>query len=202
MSEGGREHGGDGAGGDLPGWARRWGEHPLGPVLLFVFAVAEACLFPAPTEALFLALAVGRPRRSPRLAAVATAGGVVGAGIGYGFGASFFERVGRPVLEWYGLLPRFDAVGALYRDHLFLALATSGYTPVPWVLYTIAAGALGVPLLLFLAGSLVGRGVKYALLGALTWWLGPAVHAFLARHLRLAAVLAVVVVLVLLLARL
>lgn len=180
----------------------RWAAHPLGPVLLFLSAVAEACLFPAPTEAVFLALAVGRPRRSPRLALLAATGGLVGAAVGYTMGAAFFESVGRPVLDGYGLLPRFDAVGALYHDSLFLALATSGYTPIPFVLYTVAAGAFGVPLLPFLAGAFAGRAVKYALLAALAWWLGPAVHAFLARHLRLAMLAAAVLVAALLLARL
>lgn len=181
-------------------WVERWGAHPLGPAALFAAAVLEACLFPAPTEAVFLALALARPRRAWRLAALATAGGVVGAGVGYWIGASFFERVGQPVLEWYGLFPRFEAVGALFRENLLLALATSGYTPVPWVLYTIAAGAFGVPLLPFLLGAAVGRGVKYGILAGLAWYLGPRVRAFLERHLLLfaAAVTLVVIVLVLL----
>ena len=179
----------------------RWAAHPLGPALLFFSAVAEACLFPAPTEAVFLALAVGQPRRSARLAAVAVAGGLVGAALGYWMGAALFERLGRPVLEWYGLLPRFAAMGELYRGSLFAALATSGYTPVPFVLYTIAGGAFRVPLLPFLAGALAGRALKYAVLAGLAWWLGPAVHAFLARHLRWAMLAAVAVAAALLASR-
>ncbi|HEX2191198.1 MAG TPA: VTT domain-containing protein [Longimicrobiaceae bacterium] len=180
----------------------RWAAHPLGPALLFLSAVAEACLFPAPTEAVFLALAVGRPRRSPHLALLAAAGGLAGAAVGYTLGARFFEGVGRPMLDGYGLLPRFEAVGALYRGSPLLALATSGWTPVPFVLYTVAAGAFGVPLLPFLAGAFAGRALKYAVLAALAWWLGPAVHAWLARHLRLAMVVGAALAAALLLARL
>lgn len=194
--------GGATGGGTAPDRLARWAAHPLGPVVLFLSAVVEACLFPAPTEAVFLALAVGAPHRSPRLAAVAAAGGLAGAGVGYWMGAALFGRLGRPLLEWYGLLPQFEAVGALYRGNLFLALATSGYTPVPFVLYTIAAGAFAVPLLPFLAGAFAGRAVKYAVLAALAWWLGPAVHAFLARHLRWAMAAAALLVAALLLARL
>jgi len=180
----------------------RWAAHPLGPAVLFLSAVAEACLFPAPTEAVYLALAVGAPRRAPLLAVVAAAGGLAGAATGYWMGASLFERMGRPVLEWYGLLPQFAAVGDLYRGSPFLALVTSGYTPIPFVLYTIAAGAFHVPLVPFLAGAFAGRAVKYAVLGALAWYLGPAVHAFLARHLRRVMVAVAVLAAVLLLARL
>lgn len=183
-------------------WLDRWGEHPLGPALLALFAALEGSVFPAPTEALFLALALVRPARSWRMAALATAGGVAGAAAGYWIGAALFDPVARPVLEWNGLLPRFHALGEVYRGHLVLALATSGYTPVPFMLYTIAGGAFGVPLLPFLAGAALGRGIKYAVLAVLTWYLGPAVRAFLERHLRLAMALAALVLLGLLLARL
>lgn len=179
----------------------RWAAHPLGPALLFLFAVLEACVFPAPTEALLLALALARPERAWRLGALTVAGGAVGAGVGYWIGASFFHRLGAPVLAWYDLLPRFEALGALYRDHLFLALATSGYTPIPHLLYTIAAGAWGVSFFPFLAGAAVGRALKYGVMAALAWYFGPAVRAFLARHLRLAMVLVAVLIVVLVLVR-
>jgi membrane protein YqaA with SNARE-associated domain len=146
-----------------------------------VLAVLEACVFPAPTEAAFVALGLARPRRSWWLAGVATGGSLVGAGIGYTLGATAFERLGRPLLESAGLLGRFDAVAALYRDNTVLALLTSGYTPIPYVLYTIAAGASAVPLVPFLAASLAGRGIKYVLLALVTFYAGPAVQAAIRR---------------------
>ena len=167
-----------------PGWARRIAEHPAGAAALFLLAVLEACVFPAPTEALFLALGIGQPRRSWRLAGVATGGSLVGAAVGYTIGAAYFERAGRPLLVWAGLLTEFEAVGALYRGNVLLVLLTSGYTPIPYVLYTIAAGAAAVPLGPFLVGSLVGRGLKYALLSAFTFYAGPAVRAALRRTAR------------------
>jgi membrane protein YqaA with SNARE-associated domain len=96
------------------------------------------------------------------------------------------------VLEWLELTDRFDAVGRLYQDNLLLALVTSGYTPIPYLLYTITAGAFAVPLLPFLAGALIGRGIKYLVIGTLTFYLGPAVRQVLDRHLRWAAVALVV----------
>lgn len=183
------------------GWLDRWGEHPLGPALLVLFAVLEASVFPAPTEALFLALALVRPARSWRMAALATLGGAAGAAAGYWIGAALFDPVARPVLEWNGLLPRFHALGEVYRGHLVVALATSGYTPVPFLLYTIGGGAFGVPFLPFLAGAALGRAIKYAVLAALTWYLGPAVRAFLERHLVVAALLVTAALVLLLVLR-
>ncbi len=162
----------------------RWAEHPAGPALLCLFALLEACVFPAPTEALFVALALIRPTRSWWLAALTTGASAVGSLLGYGIGLALWKPVGYPVLEWLELTTRFDAVGRLYQENLFLALVTSGYTPIPYLLYTIAGGAFGVPLLPFLAGALAGRGIKYLVIGTLTFYLGPTVRNVLDRHFR------------------
>ena len=180
----------------------RWVRHPAGGALLFVFAVVEGCLFPAPTEALYAALALARPRRAWALAGVAAAGSVVGGVVGWTFGAALFERVGRPVLDSYGLLERVDAVAALYRDNAALALVTSGYTPVPYVLYGIVAGSAGIPLGTFVLFSAIGRGIKYAILALLASVAGPPIRSWLIRSRArtvVAAAIAVVVALYLLL---
>jgi membrane protein YqaA with SNARE-associated domain len=173
----------------------RWARHPAGAVLLFLFAVVEGCLFPAPTEALYAALALARPRRAWVLAGVAAAGSVVGGMIGWTFGAALFERLGRPVLASYGLLERVDAVAALYRDNAALALVTSGYTPVPYVLYGIVAGSAGIPLVTFVVFSAIGRGIKYAILALLASVAGPPIRSWLIRsRTRLLVAAAVVIV--------
>lgn len=159
----------------------RWASHPAGPALLLLFAVVEGCLFPAPTEALYAALALARPRRAWALAGIAAAGSVLGAVVGWTFGAALFERMGRPVLASYGMLERVDAVAALYRDNAALALVTSGYTPVPYVLYGIVAGSAGIPLGTFILFSAIGRGIKYAVLGLLASVAGPPIRRWLIR---------------------
>lgn len=175
-------------------WASRWARHPLGPALLVLFSALEACLFPAPTEALMVALALARPGRSWRLAALAVLGSLAGALIGYGIG-----RYGLAALDWAGgdaASPQhLETLGRAYRGGAFWLLATSGFTPIPYFLYTIAAGVYRVPLLPFLAGALTGRALKYLFLGSLTYSLGPLLHRLLARPRLLAAAACVLVVL-------
>jgi membrane protein YqaA with SNARE-associated domain len=118
------------------------------------------------------------------------------------FGAALFERMGRPVLASYGLLERVDAVAALYRDNAALALVTSGYTPVPYVLYGIVAGSAGIPLGTFVLFSALGRGIKYAILALLASVAGPPIRRWLIRSrarlvIATAAVLAITALLVL-----
>jgi membrane protein YqaA with SNARE-associated domain len=171
----------------------RWAAHPAGPALLFAFAVVEGCLFPAPTEALYAALALGRPRRAWALAALAAAGSVLGGVIAWRIGAASFDRVGRPLLERHGLLPRVDAISALYRRNAALALVTSGYTPIPYLLYGVVGGASGIPLGSFALFSAVGRGLKYVVLAGIARVAGPALRRVLAGHPgRIAAVAALI----------
>ena len=157
-----------------PRWAERWADHPAGPALLALAAVLEACLFPAPTEALLVALSLGRPRRSWRLAALAVAASLVGALAAYAIG---WYQIGDP-----GSSERMMQVGEAYHAGAFWLLATSGYTPIPYLVYTTAAGVYHVPLGPFIAGALVGRTLKYFLLGTLTFYLGPPLRRFLVRH--------------------
>lgn len=96
--------GGTSPSGQFATWTARLADHPAGTAVLFGLAVLEACVFPAPTEAAFVALGLARPRRSWYLAAVATIGSLVGATVGYAVGAAYFEQVGRPLLERVGLL--------------------------------------------------------------------------------------------------
>jgi membrane protein YqaA with SNARE-associated domain len=161
-------------------WTRLAG-HPAAPALLFAFAVVEGCLFPAPTEALYAALALAHPRRSWALAMVAAAGSVAGGVVAWTLGAWFYERLGERVLARYGLLDRVQTVSDLYRQNAALALVTSGYTPVPYVLYGIVAGASGIGLGTFAAFSAVGRGLKYAILAGVARLAGPTLRRWMER---------------------
>jgi membrane protein YqaA with SNARE-associated domain len=183
----------------IPRWAARWGDHPAGPALLALFAAMEACVFPAPTEALMVALSIGRPRRSWRLAAIAVGASLAGALAGYAIGRHFLADLAGAAPGGSATLAHVEALGRGYRSGAFWLLATSGYTPVPYLAYTIGAGTYGVPLLPFVAGALTGRALKYFLLGTLTFYLGPPIRALLARHARFLPIIVLLVLLVLLL---
>lgn len=157
--------------------AGRWGA-----VLLTLFALLEATLFPAPTEAMLIALVLANPRRVWLLAAVATGASVAGGLIGYWLGAAFFATLVEPLLDLYGFLSRLGFVQRVYLENYMLALLTSGYTPIPYMLYTAMAGAAALPLPGFIAGSLIGRALKYLPIALLARIFGPSVRQILGRY--------------------
>lgn len=175
-------------------------DRPLGAWTLVGLALAEATVFPGPTEAMLIALTLGRPSRAVAFTAVATIASVFGGVAGYYLGATAFESVVLPLLQTYGLAAHMNTLSRVYADNMFLALATSGYTPVPYMVYTSLAGAADLPLPTFIAGSAVGRGLKYAPMAALAYFAGPSVHRLLKRYgLVAAGIVALVIVGVLLL---
>ena len=115
-------------------------------------------------------------------------GGIAGYYIGYGL----FEQVGRPVLEAYGVMDKFDWVGAQYRENLVLALGTAGFTPVPYKVFTIAGGAFQVPFLPFVLVSIVSRGARFFLVAGLIRIFGPTIKQFIDRYFNLLTIVFVV----------
>lgn len=170
-------------------------DRPAGTWILVGLALAEATVFPAPTEAMLIALTLGRPRRVIWFTAVGTVASATGGVAGYYLGAEAFETVVQPLLDAYRLTPHMQTLARLYGDNMLLALTTSGYTPVPYMLYTAMAGAARLPLHTFVVGSVLGRALKYAPIAAVAYFAGPAVHRLLRRYGLIAAGLVAVVIL-------
>lgn len=166
-------------------------ERPVGAVILVVLALLEATVFPGPTEAMLIALTLGRRERVLWFVGLATGASVVGGVAGYYLGATLFADVVRPLLDSYGLTRYIDAVGRAYAQNMLLALGTSGYTPIPYMLYTALAGAAHLSLPTFVVGSFLGRALKYAPIAALAYVLGPRVHWALRRYGVIAAIVVV-----------
>ena len=166
-------------------------DRPLGAAILVVLALLEATIFPGPTEAMLIALTLGRRERVLWFTGLATAASVIGGVAGYYLGATVFSDFVRPLLESYGLTRYIDAVGRAYADNMLLALGTSGYTPIPYMLYTALAGDARLPLPTFVLGAFLGRALKYLPIAALAYLLGPRVHWVLRRY---GAIVAVVIV--------
>lgn len=154
---------------------------PGGAATLALFAILEACVFPAPTEAALIALVLARREHAWQLVLVATAASLAGALAGYAMGDAMYGSVARPLLERFDLLRHADTVVDVYRDNAILALATSAWTPIPYMLYTMMAGASDMPLPTFVTGAMIGRTLKFLPLAALAYLFGPLVYRIVQR---------------------
>ena len=177
-------------------WVLGWADRPGGTWALFGIAFAESSFFPIPPDVLLIPLALGNVRRSLWFALVCTAGSVAGAVLGYVIGSSLFASIGQPIIELYHGMDHYNELGQLFEDNLLVTLGTAGFTPIPFKVFTIAAGAFGVSFPAFVAISALSRGARFFLVAGLIRLFGEPIRVFIEKYFNLLTI-AFVVLLVL-----
>src|SRR5438128_5096430 len=124
---------------------------------LLVVSFVESSFFPIPPDILLIPMILARPREAFRLAALCTLASVAGGLLGYAIGYFLFDTVGRPVLEFYHAMDRYEALKAGFAEWGVWIIIIKGMTPVPYKLITIASGVAQFDLALFIAASIVSR---------------------------------------------
>ncbi len=165
------------------GWVLHWAHTPYGAPALFVLAVVESSFFPIPPDPLLLALGVSRPKKALWYATLCTAGSVIGGAIGYMIGYFFIESIGMRIIEFYGLASRYADIQTLYERWNAVVVLVAGVSPIPYKVFTIAAGAFKVSFVVFILASLVGRGVRFYVEGALIYFYGEPIKDFIERYM-------------------
>lgn len=166
-----------------------WVQTPAGIWALFFLAVAESSFFPIPPDVFLIALCISRPARSFRYASVCAAGSVLGGMFGYGLGLGFMDTVGVRILDWYGLHDKYQVVQDLYRRYDAWAVGAAGFTPLPYKLFTITAGAFKINFAVFVAMSTLSRSARFFLIAWLIHQFGPRVQHFILRYFNLLTIL-------------
>jgi membrane protein YqaA with SNARE-associated domain len=162
-----------------------WIQTPAGLWVFFFIALAESSFFPIPPDVFLVALCVGEPKKSFKFATVCTVGSVIGGALGYGLGLAFMDTLGMKIVELYGLGDKYDVVTAWYQQYDALAVAAAGFTPLPYKLFTITAGACKVSFLTFMAASLASRAARFFLVAALIYKFGAPVQYFINKYFNL-----------------
>lgn len=164
-------------------WMESFADKPYAMSALFVIALAEASFFPIPPDVLLIAIAAVAPARALPAAFWCTAGSALGGLFGYWIGAALMGGIGHSIVEFYQAEHHWQTVVAAYQgDFGIWFLAIAAFTPVPYKIATIAAGATGMPLIPFVLVSVIGRGARFFLVGGLLYLAGPRVRIFIDKH--------------------
>ncbi len=159
-----------------------WIQTPAGVWVLFFIAVAESSFFPIPPDVFLIALCIAVPKKSFKFAAVCAAGSVIGGALGYGLGMAFMDSLGQRILELYGLEDKYHVVQGLYQQYDAWAVAAAGFTPLPYKLFTITAGAFKIDFITFMLVSLAARSARFFLVAALIYKFGAPVQYFINKY--------------------
>lgn len=166
----------------LYAWVVHAAAHPRAPWWLAVLAFAESSFFPIPPDVMLAPMTLASRARAWRYALIATAGSTVGAVFGYFVGVFFLEQL-LPWLHQLGYYQGYEVARHWFAQYGFWAVLIAGFSPIPYKLFTIAAGAVSMFLLPFVLASIVGRGARFFLVAGLARWLGPAFEQNLLKYL-------------------
>ncbi|WP_065330991.1 YqaA family protein [Tritonibacter mobilis] len=160
-------------------------DHPHALWWLAIVAFIESSVFPIPPDVLMIPMILARPSRAWLIALVALLASVAGGLLGYAIGAFFYEGIGQPILEAMGKADKMAKFNERFNDFGFWAVLIAGVTPFPYKVITIMSGWTGMPIMTFVATSLLARALRFFLVAGLLWQFGAPVREFIEKRLGL-----------------
>jgi len=161
----------------------RYSRHRHAPYYLSLLSFVESFILPFPPPDVMLApMSLSRPFLAMRFAALTLLFSVLGGLIGYLIGAFLFHQVEPFIIEW-GYQARFEKVTLWFKQWGFWAVLVAGFSPVPYKIFTIAAGVLNLAIIPFVLASIIGRGARFFLLAWCLAKFGPAIEPRLVRYI-------------------
>ena len=172
----------------LYNWTLHWAHTPHGAIALFALAFCESSFFPIPPDVLLMALAFSIPKKSFKYAAICSVGSVLGGCFGYFIGYQFFEYIGQPILNFYGITEKFNVIKDKYSANAFAAVAIAGFTPIPYKVFTIAAGVCKINIWTFIIASIVSRSGRFFIIATLTYIFGAKIKDFIDKYFNIISI--------------
>jgi len=173
-------------------WVLRWSETTYAIPALGLLSFIESSFFPIPPDILLIAIVVAAPSKWFKAALVCSVTSVLGGMFGYLIGWQFMDLIGIKIVEMYHLEAKFDKIGSLYNEYQAWAVGIAGFTPLPYKVFTIAAGAFKVDFPIFVAASAVSRSARFFIVAGLIYKFGPSVKALIEKYFNLFTIVFVV----------
>lgn len=180
--------------------ARRLANSRKGLWSIGVLSFFESTIIPVPLEVVLIPYMLARRDILWRIATVTLLGCLLGALVGYGIGYFVFDTLGTWIVEKAGWTQQFESTKTWFENNGFWAVLAIGVTPVPFQVAMLVAGVMKYPVLLFVAATVIARGIRYFGLALLVHLFGERAIDLWQRHkvptaAALTAVVALLVVL-------
>ena len=171
---------------ELSHWMVGFADSDWAMAVLAATTFTESIFFPLPPDPLLIGMSFAHPRLALLFAAITTVASVAGAVTGRWLGM----RYGRPILDRFVSADKVDRVEGLFNRYGVWAIVIAAITPIPYKVFALSAGVLNMPLTPFVIASLVGRGARFFLIGALIFLFGEAIQDFLEHRFELVMIAA------------
>jgi membrane protein YqaA with SNARE-associated domain len=144
----------------------QWSRHKHAAKYLCALSFAESSFFPVPPDVMLAPMALSQPDKAFRFALLTTIASVLGGMFGYLIGYFMFDSIA-PWLQTTHYWESYSTAKSWFEQWGFWAVFVAGFSPIPYKVFTIAAGALNMVFLPFVLASIVGRGGRFFLVAML-----------------------------------
>jgi len=158
-------------------WAMRVARHKFAAYYLGMMSFAESVFFPVPVDVMLAPMSLAKPDRAWYYALNATIFSVLGGAVGYYLGYAMYDSVVVPLIESVGYQNKLDTAHTWFDDYGIWVIFVASFTPIPYKVFTITAGTMGMLFLPFMIVSLIGRGLRFFLVAGLMKWGGSAMES-------------------------
>ncbi|MEE9498352.1 MAG: YqaA family protein [Nitrospinaceae bacterium] len=173
-------------------WILHWSATKHALPALAILSFAESSFFPIPPDVLLIAMAVALPLKAFRFAAVCSVASVLGGMFGYLLGWQFMDLVGTRIVEFYHFQEQFAKIGSWYEEYNAWAVGAAGFTPLPYKVFTLAAGAFEINFPVFVLASLVSRSARFFIVAGLIYKFGAPIKVFIEKYFNILSIVFIV----------
>jgi len=173
-------------------WILHWSTTKYALPALALLAFAESSFFPIPPDVLLIAMTVAVPMKAFRYAAVCSVASVLGGMFGYFLGWQFMDLVGTPIVEFYHFQEQFAKIGSWYEEYNAWAVGAAGFTPLPYKVFTLAAGAFEINFPVFVLASLASRSARFFIVAGLIYKFGAPIKVFIEKYFNILSIVFIV----------
>lgn len=142
-----------------------WAGHRHAERYLAVLSFAESSFFPIPPDVMLAPMCLAQRQKAWRYAAVTSIMSLLGGIAGYFIGYFLIESI-EPWLQDSHYWDAYVRSREWFGEWGIWAVFVAGFSPIPYKIFTIAAGAAVLTLPGFILASLVGRGARFFLVAA------------------------------------
>lgn len=147
-----------------------WAKHQYAPYYLTAVSFAESSFFPIPPDVMLIPMIIAQPHKKWFYTILTIIASILGGILGYLLGSVAFEIIGNPLIKWVGEKYYWQAV-SWFEHYGFFTILMAGFIPIPYKIFTLAAGASHMALAPFVIASLFGRSLRFFSVVSITHFL-------------------------------
>lgn len=148
-----------------------WAAHRHAAWYLGGLSFAESSFFPVPPDVMLAPMCLADRAKAWRFALLTTLASTLGGLLGYMIGLWGFDLI-EPYIKSMGYWERFQHAQQWFDRWGVWVVFVAGFSPIPYKVFTIAAGVASMALVPFLLASFIGRGLRFFAVAAIIRWGG------------------------------